>query len=92
MRAVPLRQLGQGFLPDIKIATAPILGSTLGEENTYGALEGRTPQGPLTFGRVTTDDAEGCIRAYVGEGELTDDPLEHLRHARRRRRCRSCRS
>ena len=63
------------FLPDIKISTAPILGSTLGVENTYGALEGRTPAGPLTYGRLTTADADGCIRAYVGEGELTDDEL-----------------
>jgi L-fucose isomerase-like protein len=65
----------KSFLPDIKIANAPILGSTLGVENTYGALEGRTPAGPLTFGRVTTADADGCIRAYVGEGELTNDEL-----------------
>jgi L-fucose isomerase-like protein len=65
----------KSFLPDIKIATAPILGSTLGVENTYGALEGRTPAGPLTYGRVTTADADGCIRCYVGEGELTDDEL-----------------
>jgi L-fucose isomerase-like protein len=66
----------KSFLPDIKIATAPILGRTLGVENTYGALEGRTPAGPLTFGRITTADAEGRIRAYVGEGRLTDDPLD----------------
>jgi L-fucose isomerase-like protein len=66
----------KSFLPDIKIATAPILGSTLGVENTYGALEGRTPAGPLTFGRVTTADADGCIRAYVGEGDLTNDVLD----------------
>jgi L-fucose isomerase-like protein len=65
----------KSFLPDIKIASAPILGSTLGVENTYGALEGRTPAGPLTYGRVTTADSDGCIRAYVGEGELTDDEL-----------------
>ena len=32
------------FLPDIRIATAPILGTTLGEENTFGALDGRTPR------------------------------------------------
>jgi L-fucose isomerase-like protein len=31
------------FLPDIRIGTAPILGTVLGEENTVGALEGRTP-------------------------------------------------
>jgi L-fucose isomerase-like protein len=66
----------KSFLPDIKISTAPILGSTLGIENTYGALEGRTPAGPLTYGRLTTADADGCIRAYVGEGQLTDDKLE----------------
>lgn len=63
------------FLPDIKIATAPILGSILGEENTYGALDGRTPAGPLTYGRLTTDDNSGVIRAYVGEGQLTNDEL-----------------
>jgi L-fucose isomerase-like protein len=66
----------KSFLPDIKIANAPILGSTLGIENTYGALEGRTPAVPLTFGRLTTADTEGRIRAYVGEGELTNDPLD----------------
>jgi L-fucose isomerase-like protein len=66
----------KSFLPDIKIATAPILGTTLGVENTYGALEGRTPGGPLTYGRITTADADGCIRAYVGNGELTNDELK----------------
>jgi L-fucose isomerase-like protein len=58
------------------MGTAPILGSTLGEENTYGALAGRTPAGPLTFARVTTDDTAGRIRAYVGEGRFTPDPLD----------------
>lgn len=66
----------KSFLPDIKIANAPILGSTLGVENTYGALDGRTPAGPLTFGRITTADADGKIRTYVGEGELTNDKLD----------------
>jgi L-fucose isomerase-like protein len=66
----------KSFLPDIKIGTAPILGSILGVENTYGALDGRTPAGPLTFGRITTADAEGKIRTYVGEGELTNDKLD----------------
>jgi len=63
------------FLPDARIGTAPILGTTLGEENTWGALMGRTPSGPVTFGRVSTDDRAGAIRAYVGEGQFTDDPL-----------------
>ncbi|WP_255462535.1 L-fucose/L-arabinose isomerase family protein [Granulicella sp. WH15] len=64
------------FLPDIRIGTAPILGTVLGEANTVGALAGRTPAGPVTFGRVSTDDTSGIIRAYVGEGQFTDDPLD----------------
>jgi L-fucose isomerase-like protein len=63
------------FLPDIRMGTAPILGTVLGEENTFGALEGRTPAGPATFARVSTDDVKGRIRAFVGEGMFTDDPL-----------------
>lgn len=63
------------FLPDIRIGTAPILGTMLGEENTVGALEGRTPSGPMSFGRVSTDDVSGRIRAYFGDAYFTDDPL-----------------
>ena len=64
------------FLPDIRIATAPILGTILGEENTHGALEGRTAAGPVSFGRISTDDTAGKIKAYFGDGSFTDDPLE----------------
>ena len=64
------------FLPDIRIGTAPILGTMLGEENTVGALAGRTPAGPMTYGRVSTDDASGRIRGYFGDGWFTNDPLD----------------
>ena len=66
----------KSFLPDIMISTAPILGTSVGTENTYGALDGRTPAMPLTYGRISTDDCKGIIKAYVGEGELTNDALE----------------
>jgi len=65
----------KSFLPDIQISTAPIIGTSVGTENTYGALEGRTPASPLTYGRISTDDCKGIIKAYVGEGELTNDAL-----------------
>lgn len=65
----------KSFLPDIQISNAPILGTTVGVENTYGALDGRTPAMPLTYGRISTDDTRGVIKAYFGEGELTDDTL-----------------
>jgi L-fucose isomerase-like protein len=66
----------KSFLPDIQISNAPILGTTVGTENTYGALDGRTPASPLTFGRISSDDAKGVLKAYVGEGDLTDDDLK----------------
>ncbi|MFZ6029249.1 MAG: L-fucose/L-arabinose isomerase family protein [Chloroflexota bacterium] len=66
----------KSFVPDIEIKTAPILGTTLGEENTYGAMDGRTAAGPMTYARVTTDDTQGIVRAYTGQGEFTDDPLD----------------
>ena len=65
----------KAFLQEAKIETAPILGSILGEQNTYGAMSGRTPPGPLTFARISTDDRNGGIRSYVGEGSFTGDPL-----------------
>ena len=65
----------KSFLPDIKISNAAILGTTVGVENTYGALDGRTPASALTYGRISTDDTRGIIKAYFGEGVLTDDPL-----------------
>jgi len=66
----------KSFLPGIEIRNAEILATTLGTENTYGAVAGRVPAGPMTYARISTDDCQGLIRTYVGEGEFTDDPLE----------------
>ncbi len=66
----------KSFVPEIEISTAPILGSTLGVENTYGAMAGRVPAGPMSYARVSTDDRAGLIRTYVGDGMFTDDPLD----------------
>jgi L-fucose isomerase-like protein len=60
--------------PDMEYA--PILGSTLGNDNTYGVIAGRVPAGPLSFARVSSDDRRGCLKAYVGEGRFVDDPLD----------------
>lgn len=66
----------KSLLSEAEISVAPILGSTLGVENTYGAMAGRTAAGPMSFARISTDDREGRIKAYVGEGRFTDDPLQ----------------
>ena len=52
------------------------MASKLGAENTWGAMAGRTPAGPVTFARISTDDVHGVIRTYVGEGRFTDDKLD----------------
>jgi L-fucose isomerase-like protein len=57
------------------MANAEILATTLGTENTYGTVTGRTPAGPFGYARITTDDKAGRIRAYVGNGEFVDDEL-----------------
>ncbi|MFM8322847.1 MAG: L-fucose/L-arabinose isomerase family protein, partial [Chloroflexota bacterium] len=51
----------KSFVPDIEIKTAPILGTTLGEHNTFGAMAGRAAAGPFTYTRVSTDDVNGMI-------------------------------
>ncbi|MCZ7571350.1 MAG: L-fucose/L-arabinose isomerase family protein [Ardenticatenaceae bacterium] len=52
-----------------------ILSGTVGKENSYGTIVGRVKAMPFTYLRVSTDDVAGTLRAYVGAGELTDDPL-----------------
>lgn len=65
------------FRPDdFRMTAAEILGTTLGTENTCGAVTGRVPPGPFTFARLSTDDLNGEILSYVGDGMLTDDPLQ----------------
>jgi L-fucose isomerase-like protein len=53
-----------------------IMAGSVGEENAGGTITGRIPAGPFTFCRVSTDDREGAIVGYVGQGEFTADPLE----------------
>jgi L-fucose isomerase-like protein len=66
----------KSFLKEAKMANAEILATVLGTENTYGTVSGQAAPSPMTFARVTTDDRQGKIRTYVGEGRLTDDPLD----------------
>lgn len=53
-----------------------IIASTVGKANTYGTIVGRVRVSPFTFCRVSTDEIHGRIQAYLGEGMLTDDPLQ----------------
>jgi L-fucose isomerase-like protein len=53
-----------------------IIAGSVGRENTYGTVVGRVRATPFTYCRVSTDDFNGRLLAYLGEGELTNDPLK----------------
>jgi len=52
-----------------------IIAGTVGKDNTYGTIVGRIKPGPFTYCRVSTDDFNGKVVAYCGQGRFTDDKL-----------------
>jgi L-fucose isomerase-like protein len=66
----------KSFFSEVKMANAEILATVLGTENTHGTVSGQATAGPLSFARVTTNDRQGRIRTYVGDGEISDDQLD----------------
>ncbi|MGP8258313.1 MAG: L-fucose/L-arabinose isomerase family protein [Methanoregula sp.] len=68
--------LPKHFFQDVRMDFNEIIGSVAGKDNSFGTVVGRLRSGPVTFCRVSTDDLHGRIRAYIGEGELTSDPIE----------------
>lgn len=65
------------FVDDIPVMSyQEIIAGSVGAENTFGTIYGRIRQNPFTYLRITTDDYAGCMRAYVGEGEFTTDPID----------------
>jgi L-fucose isomerase-like protein len=64
------------FFENPQMSYQDIIAGTVGKENTYGAMVGAVKTGPFTYCRVSTDDARGAVRAYVGEGDVVDDPLD----------------
>jgi L-fucose isomerase-like protein len=67
----------RGFIAKpVEISTLSVLGQSLGEDICFGGIRGNAAAGPMTYCRVSTDDRRGVVRAYLGEGEITDDPFE----------------
>jgi len=68
--------LPKHFFQDVRMDYQEIIAGTVGKQNTYGTCVGRVKTGPMTYARFSTNDREGKICGYVGEGTFTDDPLE----------------
>ena len=64
------------FREGVKMDFQQIIAGTVGKENTYGTLDGTVKPGAMSFARFSTDDFNGVISGYVGEGRFTDDPLQ----------------
>jgi L-fucose isomerase-like protein len=56
------------------ITTLGVLSTTRDAAKCFGSISGHVRPGDMTFFRISTDDAVGRIKSYVGEGRFTDDP------------------
>ena len=66
----------KGFMgTPIEISNLDLLGETFGAENCFGAIKGHVAPGAFTFFRASTDDTQGRIKCYAGQGEFTADPF-----------------
>ncbi len=68
--------LPKSFFKDDRMDYQEIIAGSVGKENTYGTIVGRIKASPATFCRTMTDDVEGVLRVYVGDGTFTDDELD----------------
>jgi len=68
--------LPKAFFKSAKMDYQEIIAGTVGKENTFGTVVGRISPGPFTYCRVSTDDLNGRMAAYYGEGRFTDDKLD----------------
>jgi len=68
--------LPKHFFGQVRMDYQEIIAGTVGKLNTFGTCVGRIKAGPVSFARFSTDDRNGKIRGYVGEGRFTDDPLD----------------
>jgi L-fucose isomerase-like protein len=68
--------LPKSFFQSDRMDYQEIIAGSVGKENTYGTIVGRIKPAPTTFCRTSTDDTEGVLRVYVGEGAFTNDKLE----------------
>ena len=57
---------------DVTIGNLDLLGETFGGDRCFGAIKGRVQSGDMTFFRISTDDTQGRIKAYLGEGAFID--------------------
>jgi len=61
---------------DFEISHLDLLGETLGKDKCFGACKATIAPGFMTFCKISTDDKNGRMKCYVGEGKFTNDPVD----------------
>ena len=60
----------------LEIGSLDVLSRTIDRSRCFGAVKGRVATGEATYFRISTDEAGGFIKCYVGECEFIDLPLD----------------
>lgn len=68
--------LPKAFFKLAKMDYQAIIAGSVGKDNTYGTVVGKIAPNKATFCRTTTNDTEGIMSIYTGEGEFTNDKLD----------------
>ncbi len=68
--------LPKSFFKVSKMDYQQIIAGSVGKENTFGTIVGKIAPAKASFLRISTDDTEGLITGYAGEGEFTNDKIE----------------
>ena len=68
--------LPKSFFEKSTMEYQAIIAGSVGKENTFGTIGGRIAPNPTTFLRTSTDDMNGTIACYLGEGEFTNDKVD----------------
>ena len=59
---------------DVEISNLDVIGASVGADKSFGAIKAQVKSGPMTYFRMSTDDRQGLIKSYLGQGEFTDEP------------------
>ena len=63
---------------EFEISNLDILGKTLGADKCFGACKATIAGGPMTYAKITTDDTNGKIKVYFGEGEFLNGEVNTM--------------
>ena len=68
--------LPKDVFAELQMDYQEIIAGTVGKENTYGTVVGRMKPGAFTYCRVATDDENGMVRSYLGEGQMQEQVVK----------------